>query len=300
MSWGAVIAAGALGANVSTTVKLNDGQVMPSVNLGTCCGSDPAVGLKPWLIEARPVMGSERVGIDTAWDYKDQNVIGSILKATTTARDSVFLTTKIPTGFGNATDCKPDPDMVVRYMKENLSQLGVDKVDLALLHHPCPGRNQPPGSEPTIDGALWKGLLQAQQAGMVTSIGVSNYNAAQLAAVDWGPTKPAVNQCHLSIGKADDATIEYCLKNGIAYEAYGTMRTCYGQKFTPDLEKIAAAHSVGVAQVCLRWVLQRGAIMAIGTGSDAVHIQNYTKEDLNLFGFELTDVEMTAINNMKQ
>lgn len=53
---------------VTKTVTLNDGTVMPSVNLGTCCGSDPKVGLLPWLNAARPVMGAAPVGIDTAWD----------------------------------------------------------------------------------------------------------------------------------------------------------------------------------------------------------------------------------------
>eukprot|EP00729_Bicosta_minor_P002518 gene2518-14775_t len=112
----------AVGSQVSKMVKLNDGTMMPSVNLGTCCGSDPDIGLKPWLTEARLVMGASPIGIDTAWDYKDQPQIASILESTGTKRSNVFLTTKIPTGFGNATDCLADPTIVTRYMKENLAQ----------------------------------------------------------------------------------------------------------------------------------------------------------------------------------
>eukprot|EP00729_Bicosta_minor_P002519 gene2519-14776_t len=134
---------------------------------------------------------------------------------------------------------------------------------------------------------------------MVKSIGVSNYNSAQLAAVNWGSVKPTVNQCHMSIGSHDDDTIAYCAKNGIQYEAYGTMRSCYGQTWTSQLEAIGNAHSVGISQVCLRWVLQRGAVMAIGTGSNSSNIDAYTKEDLDIFGFELTDADMAAINVMK-
>ena len=103
---------------------------------------------------------------------------------------------------------------------------------------------------------------------------------------------------HMSIGQHDDDTIAYCAKNGIQYEAFGTMRTCYGQSFTPKLEAIAKAHSTGTAQVCLRWVLQRGAVMAIGTGSNPTSITNYTKEDLDVFGFELTAAEMSTINGL--
>jgi diketogulonate reductase-like aldo/keto reductase len=247
-------------------------------------------------------MGSDPIGIDTAWDYHDQTDIGAILKSEKIERSSIYVTTKIPTGFGNATDCTADPSVVMRYMKENLDQLGLDHVDLALLHHPCTkgSRANPSGKdEPKIDGALWKGLLQAQAAGMVKSIGISNYKAADIQGVDWGETKPAVNQCHLSIGSHDDETIAYCIKEGITYEAYGTMRSCYGKPYTPTLDKIATAHNTGTAQVCLRWVLQRGAVMAIGTGSNAASISNYTKEDLDLFGFELTAAEMTTINSLK-
>jgi diketogulonate reductase-like aldo/keto reductase len=287
---------------VSKMVKLNDGNMMPSVNLGTCCGSDPNVGLKPWLTEARPVMGSSPIGIDTAWDYSDQTHIASILKSVHTKRSDIFLTTKIPTGFGNSTDCNADPQMVIRYMKENLQQLGVDSVDLALLHHPCSAdsRPHPKEPEPKIDAALWKGLLLAQKAGMVKSIGVSNYNAEQLKGVDWAGTVPAINQCHMSVGSHDDATIAYCLTNNIKYEAYGTMRSCYGQPWTSGLAKIATAHSKSISQVCLRWVLQRGAIMAIGTGSNATTIDSYTKEDLDLFSFELTDDDVKTIDAFKK
>ena len=174
-------------------------------------GSDPNVGLKPWLVDARAVMGTAPVGIDTAWDYHDQTNIGAILKATATKRSDIYVTTKIPTGFGNATDCNADPAMVVRYMKENLAQLGLKQFDLALLHHPCSkdSRPHPKDPEPTVDAALWQGLLQAQKAGMVKTIGVSNYDSAQLGAVKWGATKPAVNQCHMSIGQVRALTAQW-------------------------------------------------------------------------------------------
>ena len=77
------------------------------------------------------------------------------------------------------------------------------------------------------------------------------------------------------------------------------MRSCYGQKWTPALQQIANAHGKGISQVCLRWVLQRGAIMAIGTGGNATTIDAYTKEDLDLFGFELTDAEVAQISAFK-
>ena len=85
---------------------------MPLQNLGTCCGSDPKVGVTPWLNAAKPIEGTATIGIDTAWDYHDQTDIAAIIKPLD--RKSLFLTTKIPTGFGNKTDCTADPDMIIR------------------------------------------------------------------------------------------------------------------------------------------------------------------------------------------
>ena len=64
---------------------------------------------------------------------------------------------------------------------------------------------------------------------------------------------------------------------GIVYEAYGGMRSCYGKSYTSDLQKIADAHGVSAAQVCLRWILDKGAAMAIGTGSNSTNIDKYTQ-----------------------
>ena len=68
---------------------------------------------------------------------------------------------------------------------------------------------------------------------------VTTLQAAQIAGVDWSGVQPTVNQCHMSVGQHDDVTIAYCAKNDIQYEAYGTMRSCYGQPWTPAIAKIA-------------------------------------------------------------
>eukprot|EP01051_Picozoa_sp_SAG22_P008363 SAG22_NODE_634_length_8373_cov_4.731085_2_plen_185_part_00 len=184
--------------------------------------------------------------------------------------------------------------MIVRYMKENVAQLGVESVDLALLHHPC---DRPGMDEKSIDNVLWLAMQKVQKMGLTKAIGVSNYNAAQLAGLK-GP-KPAVNQCSMGVGHHIDADIAYCQKNGIVYEAYGGMRSCYGKEYTPALTKIADAHKVSAAQVCLRYILDKGAIMAIGTGSDASKIDEYTEEDLGVYSFSLTAAEVKQIDAMK-
>merc|ERR1712196_628894 len=130
----------ALGVSEPTTVVLNNGKLMPRINLGTCCGSKPSVGLSPWI-------QAGGVGIDTAWDYQDQADIKKVLSALKENRDKVFITTKLPVGLShdNATNCSPDPKVALAYVQENLRELGVDYVDLVLLHGPCEV-SQPPVS----------------------------------------------------------------------------------------------------------------------------------------------------------
>jgi len=281
--WRFTFVVGALSQALGPTVEIAKGVVMPTLNLGTCCGSDPSVGLTPWF------QAGGR-GIDTAWDYKDQPVIGNILKQSTSPpRSEVFILTKIPAGFGNSSDCNADPSIAMRYVQDDISQLGVKQVDLVLLHAPCP--NNPAGNN-----ALWKGLEQALAAGLTRAIGVSNYNAAQLAALKVTTTKPALNQCRMGVDFHDDATIDYCQKNGIYYESYDALKGC--PSTDSRVKAIAAAHSKTPFQICLRWVLERGCVVAAGTGNDPKTVGQYAKENLDIYDWKLTADEIATLNKI--
>ena len=166
------------------TVTLNNGVEMPTINLGTCCGSKPSVGLEPWL-------DSGGVGIDTAFDYQDQTDIKTIIA--TRPRTSYFVTTKLPAGFGNSSDCDADASIPTRYVAENLKELGLTYVDLVLLHAPCKFKHPFDGAK--RDLALWSGMQTVLAANLTRSIGVSNYDTKDLTAIASVGVKPAVNQC---------------------------------------------------------------------------------------------------------
>lgn len=101
----------------------------------------------------------------------------------------------------------------------------------------------------------------------------------------------------MAVTSHNDKTIAYCQQHNITYEAYGTMKGC---PFTdPTILKTAAAHNVSAAQVCLRWVLDRGCVLAVGTGSNTTTVPAYTKEDLDVLKFALTADEIQAINNLQ-
>jgi diketogulonate reductase-like aldo/keto reductase len=126
---------------------------------------------------------------------------------------------------------------------------------------------------------------------------VSNYKEKQLSALlAQADTKPAVNQCQLSIAHRDDATLAYCAAQGVQYEAYEAMNGCPFSN--TQVQAIASAHGVGVSQVCLRWVLQKGAIMAVGLGSNTSKIPGYAHENLDLYSFNLTTSEMALLDSL--
>ena len=145
------------------------------------------------------------------------------------------------------------------------------QVDLVLIHRPCQPAGSPrgPSTDPAAsNNALWKGAQAALAQGLTRAIGVSNYVTADLKALS-GP-KPSLNQCQMSIQHHDDDTIAYCAENGIQYESYQAMKGCPFSD--PQLMQIATAHNVSAAQVCLRWVLERGCVSATGVKLVILHL----------------------------
>ena len=165
------------------TTSIARGVDMPWVSLGTCCGSDPGVGVVPWLTTSRGRFGLPISGIDTAFDYNDQAVIATQLAAAGKAgvRSAVFITTKIP----GAAFLHSDPAIVcpsghyrqcaLDAVKRDLAELSIEYADLVLLHDPGLA------NETAISAQLWEGLQDALALGLARAIGVSNFSAKQLA-----------------------------------------------------------------------------------------------------------------------
>eukprot|EP00316_Scyphosphaera_apsteinii_P005905 CAMPEP_0119307728 /NCGR_PEP_ID=MMETSP1333-20130426/8133_1 /TAXON_ID=418940 /ORGANISM="Scyphosphaera apsteinii, Strain RCC1455" /LENGTH=278 /DNA_ID=CAMNT_0007311325 /DNA_START=160 /DNA_END=999 /DNA_ORIENTATION=+ len=263
---------------------------MTRVNLGTCCGSEVEKAFPAWW-----AAGGR--GVDTALDYgkevpggKESELSAAIAKVGA-PRDRLFITTKIRAGLDILHGLKfcigLDADYAVTAVKANLAQLNVSQVDLVLLHAPC--------YSDQVNAKLWQGLEQALSQNLTRAIGVSNYPKKQLAALlAVAKTKPAINQCQMSVAQQEEEMLQFCAEQGIVFEAYAAMRGCPFDNI--QVQSIAAAHSVGVAQVCLRWVLQKGAIMAIGLGSNATRMPSYAKANLDLYGFELSANEMATLD----
>ena len=292
-------------------IKLNDGHTFPRINLGTCCGSNPAVGVQPWL-------DAGGVGIDTAASYKNSPAIAAAIAGAQADRSKLYLTTKILAGNGDSdADCAADPSVALAAVQEALTLLNTTYLDLVLMHRPCQqaglqcgigpraGRSQvcnqtgPPRFPPVADAqasnaALWRGLVQAQRQGLVRSIGTSNFDAGELAALP--EVVPAVNQIQFAVLGWNASTYEYCRANNIAIETFETINGCPFDDQSV-VGPAAAKYGKSAVQVCLRWGLQKAGIVATGTGRNASTAPSYSKDDLDIFDFELTAAEMTALDN---
>jgi len=277
---------------ITPTIQIAPGVNMPRINLGTCCGSEATNSFPVWYANGGR-------GLDTALDYgkegpggKQTELAAAISKAGVD-RHSVFITTKIRAGFDlghlGPLCIGTSAKYALQSVQEDLKELNVSQVDLVLLHAPC--------NSASANANLWEGLEQALAMNLTRAIGVSNYNSKQLAALlTKAKTKPAVNQCQLSVGHHDDTTIAYTQSQGILYEAYEAMRGCPFSN--TDVQAMAKAHGVGVSQVCLRWVLQRGAALAVGLGSNTTTMGDYAKGNLGLYGFNLDSTEMTLLDSL--
>jgi len=247
---------------------------MPLVSLGhPDDGTQEDDSAKLWLS-----LGAR--GIDTAFSYHNQDLVGKAVRASGIPREEIFVTTKVP--------CKATAEESLDAIREDLKELQMDSVDLMLIHFPC--------SHYKISGgnaAAWQGLQKALELNLTRSIGVSNFavdDVKEVLAV--GGVQPAVNQCQMSIGSHDDVTIEFCQENGITYEAYSPLRHVDFSDAT--INEIATAHGKSVAQVALRWINQQGVTLATSPGTD----EQYAREDADVYmnPFDLTDDEMTKLS----
>ena len=279
------------GVSLPPTVTIAPGVSMPRLNLGTCCGSD-ATSFPYWY-----AAGGR--GVDTALDYgkevpggTEAELRAAIDKAGAT-REELFITTKIRAGI-DLEHLGPlcvglNAEYVLKAVRADLKQLKVSQVDLVLLHAPCKSH--------ATNARLWLGMEQALKLNLTRAIGVSNFGKATLSALlVTAAVRPAVNQCQMSMADQENEMLSFCAEHGITFEAYAALRGCpFGDA---QVQGIAAAHSVGVNQVCLRWVLQKGAAMAVGLGSNATRMPGYAKSDLDVYSFALSDAEMATLSAM--
>jgi diketogulonate reductase-like aldo/keto reductase len=247
-------------------VQLADGNQLPMLGLGVWQVPDgPAcVNAVRWALE----LGYRH--IDTAQAYGNEESVGKALRDSGVPRDDVFITTKFHPGH-------KDP---VAEGERSLRRLGVDQVDLYLVHWPQGGPLR-----------AWPGMERARERGLAKSVGVSNFGAAQLGQViAAGSVRPAVNQIQFSAVQYRRGLLDACLREGVVLEAYsplGTGRHLANKRVT----EIAARAGRTPAQVLLRWCLQHGVpVIPKSTHRERI------AENAQVFDFTLTEQDMAELD----
>jgi diketogulonate reductase-like aldo/keto reductase len=249
---------------------LADGNQMPVLGLGVWQVPDgpECVSAVRWALDA----GYRH--IDTAQAYGNERSVGRALRDSGVPRDEVFVTTKF-------YPARTDP---VAEAKQSLRQLGVDHVDLYLIHWPQGG--------PTW---AWPGMERARELGLAHSIGVSNYSAAELDEVVMaGTIPPVVNQVQFSAREYRRGLLEACQRRGIVLEAYSPLGT--GQHLSNRTVN-AVAQRVGrtPAQVLLRWCLQHDVPVI----PKSIH-RDRIRDNAEIFDFALSSEAMAELDALDQ
>jgi len=251
----------------------------PSVPLGQ--HRMPLLGFGTWQIENADAPQATATAlelgyrhIDTATGYGNEAGIGSALASSGLDRDSIFITTKLP------------PENAGRErqtIEESLTKLGVDHVDLWLVHWP-PNKQASP--------EVWAEVIKAQQDGLATNIGVSNYSLGQIdELIAATGVTPAVNQIRWSPGIYDATVAAGLAERGVVLEGYSPFKA--SNLNDPTLVKIAKDHDVTAAQVIVAWHVAHGFVVI----PKSVRRERI---EANAAGarVELTDDEVTAIDGL--
>lgn len=257
-------------------LTLNDGHEIPALGFGTY----PLKGEDGYAAVRAALDNGYRL-LDSAVNYKNEDVVGraavDFLRESGIPREQLTVQTKLP---GRDHDF----DRAVAAGHESLERSGLDRIDVMLIHWPNP-----------ITGKYrdaWRGLVELQRQGVVRTIGVSNFTEQHLADVieDSGVT-PAINQVELHPFFNQESLRAVHARLGIITQSWSPLGKASSPVDEPAVADAAAAHGVTPTQVILRWQVQLGNLPLPKSGTPARQLEN-----LDVFGFELTDAEVAGIS----
>ena len=253
------------------TIELNDGRAMPRLGLGTWPMDDA---------EAEAAVGAAIEGgyrmVDTAARYGNERGVGRAVAAASVPRDELFVVTKL-------RGSQQGYEEALTAFEESRGRLGLEYVDLYLIHWPLPGLDRYVAS--------WRAFVELRERGLARSIGVSNFTPAQIERLERETgVLPAVNQIEMHPDFAQAPLRAWLSGRGIVAQAWSPLGAGSSLLSDPAIGAIARARGRTPAQVVLRWHLQAGAV-PIPKSSDPRRLA----QNLDVFGFALDDAEMAAL-----
>ena len=268
-------------SELTETYTLSNGRRIPKVGFGT------------WLLQEgdecyHAVADALRLGyrhIDTARAYRNEASVGRAIRDSGVARADVYVTSKLP------AEAK-DYDRAVEEFETTMAEIGLDYLDLYLVHAPWPWDEI--GKDCRKENRqIWKAMEQFLASGRVKAIGVSNFDPGDLdSLLPACEVKPMVNQIRWFVGLDPAATVAKCAEHGIVVEAYSPF--AHGLIVNhPEIAEIAARYGVSAPQLCIRFLLQRGAVV-LPKATRTAHIEQ--NADL---GFEISADDMAVLDAMR-
>ncbi|MDR1444650.1 MAG: aldo/keto reductase [Treponema sp.] len=257
---------------------LSNGVKIPCIGFGTWQTPDGETAVSS--VKAALKAGYRH--IDTAAIYGNEESVGRAIKESGVPRGEIFLTTKL-------WNAEHGYEATLRAFEESAKKLGTGYFDLYLIHWPNPAAFRSNWQE--ANAGTWKAFEELYRAGKVKAIGVSNFHQRHIEPLlKTAAVAPQVNQIRLCPGCTQDAVVTYCRGKGILLEAYSPLGV--GKIFAaPEMQSFADKYHRSVAQVCIRWSLQRGYLPL----PKSVTPQRIA-ENAQVFDFELSaeDVEKIA------
>jgi len=250
---------------------LNDGLELPAVGFGT------------WLVNGAggvdALVSGIRQGyrlIDSAFNYENEGAVGQAIRKAGVPREELVVTSKLP-------GRRQEYGQAVRTVEESLYRMGLDYIDLYLIHWPLPRLG--------LYVQAWQALVDLKKKGLIRSVGVSNFLTEHLDRIigETGVT-PSVNQIERHPYWPADDLMDVCAERGIRVEAWSPLGRASTLRDEPVLLEIGRAHGKTSAQVMLRWHVQAG-VVPLPKAADP----GRQGDNLDLFDFELTDDEVARI-----
>ncbi len=255
-------------------IRLNSGATIPQLGFGVF-----QIDRQDTAKTVQTALETGYRHIDTAQMYGNEAEVGEAIASSGIPRDELFVTTKCNNSNHGYDDSQ-------RALDESLTKLGLDHVDLYLIHWPLPGKD--------LYVETWKGFEQAAKDGKTRSIGVSNFKAHHLDRLaQETDTVPAVNQIELHPHLQQPEMRAYDESHGIVTEAWSPIGQGKGVIDEDRIVAISKAHGKTPAQVTLRWHIQLGNVIFPKSVTDY-----RIRENFDIFDFSLTDEEMKAIGDL--
>ena len=266
---------------LNETYTLSNGVELPKLGLGT------------WFIDdafaADAVRTATEIGyrnIDTAQAYGNERGVGEGVRTSGVTRDELFVSTKL------AAEIK-DYDRAVKAIDGSLTALGLEHIDLMLIHSPQPWNDFRGGDYADGNRQAWRALEEAHQAGKLRSIGVSNFQQHDLENIlNASTVVPHVNQVLVHAGNTPTELLDFCRSTGILVEAYSPI--AHGEILkNADVQAMAEKYGVSVPQLCIRYTLQLGTVSLPKTANPE-HMRSNAQVD-----FVITETDMDALAGIR-